>query len=89
MYFDHVAAVVAIKGKVVEIADRLGNDARSLTGDELIPSTGYIDSAGLLELVAWYEEHFGIALKSEEITIDNLGTIEGMTAFAKRKLGLR
>ena len=89
MPFDHHAAVAAIKAKVIEIAGRLGNDARALASDEVIPSTGFIDSAGLLDLIAWYEKHFGIVLRTEEITIDNLGTLEGMAAFAERKLGER
>lgn len=72
----------AIKGELVRICDSLGEDARALGPDELIPASGLVDSAGLLELLAWYEAHFGITLSPEETTIDNLGSIRLMAEFA-------
>jgi acyl carrier protein len=75
----------AIKSRIVAIADALGSDARALARDELIPATGYIDSAGLLELIAWYEHHFGITVDTEDFTIDNLGTLEAMAEFVLRR----
>lgn len=77
-----------IHAQLVQICDALGDDARELGAEELIPASGLIDSAGLLELLAWYEDHFGIALKPEEITIDNLGSIRLMAAYViKRRSG--
>ncbi len=70
-----------IKGKIVEIAAGLGMDASEIKNDELIPATGLLDSPALLELVSWYEEHFDIELAQDEITIDNLGSIDAMTDF--------
>ena len=75
----------AIKSRIVEIADSLGSDARELGRDELIPATGYIDSAGLLELIAWYEQHFDITVGTEDFTIDNLGTLAAMAEFVLRR----
>ncbi len=70
-----------IRAKVVELAKRLGNDASGVSEDEILPFTGLLDSAGLMELVAWYEQHFGIALRQDEINIDNFGSIRAMTEF--------
>ncbi|BBL75336.1 acyl carrier protein [Methylomagnum ishizawai] len=84
---DRNAIEQAIKAKIVEIADQLGEDARALTHDELIPATGLIDSAGLLQLLAWYEHRFQIPLAQDEITVDNLGTIATMAGFALKKKG--
>ncbi len=78
---------LAIKNKVVEIADRMGDDASELQTEDIIPATGLIDSAGLLELIAWYEDHFQIRLAQEEITIDNLGTLSSMADFVLRRKG--
>jgi D-alanine--poly(phosphoribitol) ligase subunit 2 len=78
---------LAIKNKVVEIADRMGDDASELQNEDIIPATGLIDSAGLLELIAWYEDHFQIRLAQEEITIDNLGTLSSMADFVLRRKG--
>lgn len=85
---DQTAFETAIKNKLVEICDTLGEDARDLTHDEIIPASGLIDSAGLLELIAWYEGHFAISLAPEEITIDNLGSVAQMAEYAMAKKGL-
>jgi acyl carrier protein len=77
----------AIKREVVRICETLGEDASELGPEESIPASGLIDSAGLLELLAWYEVRFGLSLKTEEITIDNLGSIRQMAQFARRRRG--
>lgn len=74
-----------IKAKVVEIAANLGFDAADLSDDDLIPATGYLDSAGILELVAWYEHFFDLPLKQEEINIDNLGSVASMADYVERR----
>jgi D-alanine--poly(phosphoribitol) ligase subunit 2 len=76
-----------IKAKVIEIADQLGFDAKDLGDEDIIPATGYLDSAGILELVAWYEHFFDMPLKQEEITIDNLGSVASMAAYVERRKG--
>ena len=87
MSLDKPAIELAIKNKIVEIADRIGDDASELQSEDIIPATGLIDSAGLLELIAWYEDHFQIRLAQEEITIDNLGTLSSMADFVLRRKG--
>jgi acyl carrier protein len=73
-----------IRAKVVDLAAKLGNDATGVSNDEILPFTGLLDSAALMELVAWYEQHFGLTLKQEEINIDNFGSIRAMTEFGSR-----
>ena len=65
---------LAIKQKVIELANELGSDASDLALDEIIPASGYIDSAALLDLIAWFEAQYGIQVPSEDLTIDNLGS---------------
>ena len=88
MNLERGAIEAAIKDKVIAIADGLGCDARELENDEIIPATGLIDSAGLLELIAWYEKEYAIQLAQDEITIDNLGTLSAMAEFVLKKKGL-
>lgn len=88
MSLDKPAIELAIKNKIVDIASRMGDDASELQSEDVIPATGLIDSAGLLELIAWYEDHFQIRLAQEEITIDNLGTLSSMADFVLRRKGL-
>jgi D-alanine--poly(phosphoribitol) ligase subunit 2 len=87
MKLDKQAIELAIKNKVIEIAARMGDDASELQTEDVIPATGLIDSAGLLELIAWYEDHYQIRLAQEEITIDNLGTLSSMADFVLRRKG--
>ena len=70
-----------IRAKIVEIAAGLGIDAADFTDDDIIPATGLLDSAGVLELIVWYETEYHVPLKDDEINIDNLGSINAMTNF--------
>jgi D-alanine--poly(phosphoribitol) ligase subunit 2 len=67
---------------LIDIVARLGEDATDVAMEDLLPATGLIDSTGLLELITWYEGHFGIELAQAEINIDNLGSIQAMASFA-------
>lgn len=88
MNLDQHAIEAAIKAQIVTIADRLGSDASDLMPDEVIPATGLIDSAGLLELLAWFEAHYSFAIPPAELTIDNLGTLTAMATYLRRSKGL-
>ncbi len=88
MNLERNAIEQAIKDKIVEIVDLSGEDARDLAHDELIPASGLVDSAGLFELLGWYEHHFEIPLSQDEITIDNLGSIKLMADFVLARKGL-
>jgi D-alanine--poly(phosphoribitol) ligase subunit 2 len=81
MSLDAQAIQQAIKAKIIELVAPMGEDASDLEPDDIIPATGLIDSAGLLELIAWYEHHFKVPLKPEEVTIDNLGSLAAMANF--------
>ena len=88
MNLEQDAVEAAIKAEVVVIAESLGADASDLQRDEVIPATGLIDSAGLLELLAWFEAHYDFAIPADELTIDNLGTLATMAAYLRRRKGL-
>jgi D-alanine--poly(phosphoribitol) ligase subunit 2 len=75
-----------IRDKLVELARGLGNDAAGIEDDEIIPATGLLDSAGILELVVWYEGAFDMPLQQEEINIDNLGSIELMAEYVLKRM---
>jgi len=81
MALDRESVKAAIRAKVVELAKTLNIDARAIDDADIIPATGYLDSTGVLELVVWYEKHYDIPLKQQEINIDNLGSINAMTDF--------
>jgi acyl carrier protein len=76
-----------IHAKVVEIAKALGKDAGNLRTSDSIPASGLLDSAGLMELMMWFEEHFGLVIDQEDFTIENFATIDSMAAYLERARG--
>lgn len=84
MNLDRNSIQQAIKHKVIELAQVLGGDASDLSFDELIPASGHIDSAGLLELIAWFEASYGIKIPDADLTIDNLGSASQMADYLRR-----
>ena len=73
-----------IHAKIVELARELGNDARSLRNDQVIPDTGFLDSPALLELILFYEQTFGLEVDQEDLTLDNFGTVDAMAAYLEK-----
>lgn len=46
-----------------------------------------IDSTGFLELVSFLEESFGITVADEEMTPENLDSLDNIDAYVRRKRG--
>lgn len=47
---------------------------------------GIIDSTGILELVSFLEEEFGIAVEDEELIPENLDSVANVTAYLQKKM---
>jgi acyl carrier protein len=47
--------------------------------------TGIIDSMGILELVGFLEERFGIKVQDTELVSENLDCLAHVTSFVERK----
>lgn len=60
-------------------ADRLPDDTTSLM------ESGVVDSTGILELIEFLEEHFGITVGDTETTPHNLGSIRAIAEYVERK----
>lgn len=65
------------------------SDAAALGDDTSLISGGYVDSTGMLELIAFLEREYGIRVLDVETVPDNLETIGRITAFVGRKLAAR
>jgi acyl carrier protein len=48
---------------------------------------GLLDSTGVLELVGFLEERFGIVVVDDEIVPENLDSLNAIAAYVQRKLG--
>ena len=49
--------------------------------------SGIIDSTGILELVAFLEEKFGISVADDELVPENLDSITNVVAYLAKKKG--
>lgn len=48
--------------------------------------SGLIDSTGILEVVLFVEERFGIAVADEEVIPEHFDSVRRLTAYVRRKL---
>jgi len=46
-----------------------------------------IDSMGVIALVSYLQEHFGITVEDDEVVPRNLDTINNLVAYVSKKLG--
>ncbi|MGK7878411.1 MAG: acyl carrier protein [Xenococcaceae cyanobacterium] len=54
-------------------------------GDDLL-GNGMIDSMGMMWLIAFIEETFGISVPLEDITIEHFRTIQTIDAYLKKHI---
>jgi acyl carrier protein len=63
-----------------------GDPDENLRNDDLLLEGGIVDSAGVMSLVLFLEERFGIRILDEELFAESFGTVERITAFVAAKL---
>jgi acyl carrier protein len=67
----------------------LFGDDQGLTNAQSLLESGVVDSTGVIEIVAFLEETFGIQIADDELVPENLDTIDNIAAFAVRKQAQR
>lgn len=65
----------------------LGACEQDFDDDDSFMENGIIDSTGVLELVSFVEEHFGIDVLDEELIPNNLDSANKLTDYITRKIG--
>lgn len=63
-----------------------GQDDGRIAENVSFLESGTIDSTGVLELVAFVEQKYGIAIGDRELVPDNLDSIANVSRFVARKL---
>lgn len=58
-----------------------------LDDDMSLIDTNTVDSVGILKIVGFIENHFRIRVEDEELTAENLDSINKIARFIERKLG--
>jgi acyl carrier protein len=63
-------------------------EAEGLSDTDSLLDLGIVDSTGVLEVIAFLEETFGIHVEDSELVPANLDSIERLAAFVERKIAL-
>ena len=61
------------------------DDTSALNDDDSFMAQGIIDSTGILEVVFFLEEEFGIKVADDEMIATNLDSVNNLVKFIERK----
>lgn len=61
------------------------DDQSALADADSFLEKGVLDSTGIMEVVFFIEEQFGIKVEDEEMIPQNLDSIDNLVAFVERK----
>jgi acyl carrier protein len=63
----------------------LNPDGSFLRDSDSLLDKGIVDSTGVLELIAFLEDRFGVTVAYDEIVPENLDSIDRLVAFINKK----
>jgi acyl carrier protein len=70
------------------IANELGREVMMVADGESLLEAGVIDSLGVLELVKFIEQRYGLNVSEDEMMPENFDTLNAIAAFiARRRTG--
>ncbi len=61
------------------------DDEHALDDSDSFMEKGIIDSTGILEVIEFIGEEFGVQVDDDELVPENLDSISNLTAFIQRK----
>jgi acyl carrier protein len=61
------------------------DDADAVREDQSLMSSGTLDSTGILELIMFVEERFGLKVADEEMLPENFDSVNAIASFIARK----
>ena len=62
------------------------SDVKALVNDTSLLDQGIVDSTGVLEIIGFIEETFGIIVEDSELLPENLDSIQGIEQYIIRKM---
>jgi acyl carrier protein len=78
-----------VKGLVRRyIGETVTQEAEDLADNSSLMGQGIIDSAGILELVAFVEDAFGIRVGDSELVPENFDSLNAIQSYLERKRAL-
>lgn len=80
-----VAAVEAkVRGYILENL-MFSSNPEDLSSSASLLELGVIDSTGVLEIILYIEDEFGIQVKASEMLPENFDSVDNMTRFIRRQ----
>ncbi len=79
-----------VRGKIHEFirTNFIFDDKRLLDDEESLIRNGIVDSTGILELINYLEEAFGVTFDDDELVAENFDSVDKIAAFlAKKQIG--
>jgi acyl carrier protein len=70
------------------VSNFLYGRGRPFTNEASLMGEGIVDSTGVLELVAFLQQTYNITVEDDELRLENLDTVDNVTEYVSRKLGL-
>ena len=77
---------IKLKVRNFVVENFLFGDANGLADDTSFLEAGILDSTGVMEVVAFLEQQFGVRVDDDELTPENLDSISSIGAFVSRKM---
>jgi acyl carrier protein len=74
-------------GDFIESELSIGRDAGELSPEDDLLAKGLVDSHGVMELVGFLEERYGISVADEDLTPENFQSLGRIEEFVARKRG--
>ena len=68
------------------VSEELLEEEAPVEDDENLLADGMVDSLGMLRLVAFIEESYGVRVPPQDFTIENFRTIETLDTYLSRKV---
>ena len=68
-------------------ANFLYNESDALSDDESLFERGIVDETGILELVMFVEETYGVQVSEADLVPENFDTVNAVVAFVTERLG--
>lgn len=76
----------SVKVREFVVENFLFGDGEALKDGTSFMEEGIIDSTGILELVFFLEETFGLSVEDDELVPDNMDSLQNIALFIDRKL---
>lgn len=61
------------------------DDQSALSNDDSFLDKGIIDSTGIMEVIFFLEEEFGVQVEDDEMVPENLDSVKNIVAYIEKK----